>query len=202
MKKTKQRIKNYDQNPVEAVRDLGGAVAKSFKEDLAKQAVEDLWKQLLGVEEPKKQQKLSGELTPGQELDLKVRNSEPGIDYAREIIHAEKDINTKEKYEVRARIQEIQMELKKVINSSKELQVEFKDVSMEQLPVNPGKFHVNFFEWILSQIVNARTRIEDAVHWSNAIKGKKNQKQYWSLFKKHGTSFGLSSERTVATQVG
>lgn len=205
MKKQKQTKQYVDQNPIEAFKDLGSSVAKSFTEDLGKEVVSDLWAQLLGGKEESKKAK-SGDLKPGEELNLKEdkkpQHAEPGINYAREIIYAEKNEAVLEKQEIRVQIQQIQIELKQIVKSSKELQVEFKDVAVENMPENVGKLHLNFFEWVLSQLRRARMRIEDSAQWKTALSSKKGQRQYWTLFKKHGTSFGLSGERVVATQVG
>lgn len=212
MKKTKHQLKNFvDQNPVEAFRDLGGAVATSFVKDLGKDIVGNLWDQLLGGQKSEKnpKNKQAGDLSEGQEIDFKqmvyekqLRQVEPGIDYAREIIYAEKRASEKGQHEVKMQIQEILVEIKKLSKTTKELEIEFREVAIVEVPVNPGKYHLNLFEWVLAQIRRARMRIEDSAHWMNALKSKKIQRQYWSLFKKHGTSFGLSGERIVATQVG
>lgn len=187
---------------IEAIKDVPGEIKKS----LVDETVSGLWTQLLGIEDPQKKSAKSGDLRPGEELQLQKREKtqriEPAIDYARELIQAEKFIASKNKNEIKGQVQEILIELRKISKSSKELEVEFKDVAFESMPVNPGKFHLNFFEWVLSQIRRARMRIEDSAHWAKTIKGKKSQKQYWNLFKKHGTSFGLSGERVVATQTG
>jgi hypothetical protein len=82
------------------------------------------------------------------------------------------------------------------------LQIEFKEVAIEQRIVNPGKYHTSFFEWVLSAIRIARMKVEDSGAWLSASKGKKAKKDYWQMFKKHGTTFGLSNERVVATQTG
>jgi hypothetical protein len=70
------------------------------------------------------------------------------------------------------------------------------------MPAKPGKYHLNFFEWMLVTIQNARMRIEDSAAWVGVVSGKKNKKDYWNLAKSHGTSFMLSGERVAATQVG
>ena len=97
------------------------------------------------------------------------------------------------------------IELKRLAASSQELEIEFKDVVMTQNVVKPGKYHQGFFEWVLIVIRNARVRVEDAGAWLSVMhgkKGKKQQQNYWQMFKKHGTTFGLSNERVVATQTG
>lgn len=211
MKKQKQKaIQTVDS--IEAIKDIPTSVKKTA-EEAVKGGVSDLWKQMLGrgefaqAEDEDENEKVQGELKPGEELDLrrekKLQTIEPGIDYAREIVHAERKIQAETSQETKVRIQEIIIEIKKLTNSSKELAVQFKDIEkMEQIPTNAGKYHANFVEWILSMVRSARERVDNAVSWTTALKSKKNQKQYWSLFKKHGTSFGLSGERVVAQQVG
>ena len=73
---------------------------------------------------------------------------------------------------------------------------------MEQTTENTGTYHQNFFEWMLHMIRQAKEKVEDSEAWLNVSKGKGSKKGYWNMFKKHGTSFALSSEQSVATQVG
>ena len=83
------------------------------------------------------------------------------------------------------------------------MQVQFAEVTIDQPPAEVGTYHVNFYEWLLSVIKIAREKVEDSSVWLQAINTKKNKKMgYWGMFKKHGTTFGLSHERNVATQTG
>src|ERR1035437_8382181 len=127
---------------------------------------------------------------------------EAGWDYTGEVIHSERRIAQTENRELNAKVSEIIIELKKLTKSSKELEITFREITVEQNPVNPGKYHLNFFEWMLSTIKSARMKIEDSANWTSLFATKKGKKDYWSLFKKHGTSFGSSGERTTATQTG
>lgn len=211
MKKTKQKIVQTVDS-IEAIKSLPGEAAKAAAVE-GKNLITGLWKQalrpdLLPQDEAKDPQK--GELKPGEELDLRKKAEQPqllhveaGINYAREIVHAEKKVQAQEQHQTKVRIQEILVEIKKLTKSSSELAVQFKNVqNLEYVPQDAGKYHANFVEWVLSMLRSARERVDNAASWTSALKSKKNQKQYWNLFKKHGTSFGLSSERVVATQVG
>ena len=200
-KSRKETIKN----PYEAGNDVIGQL-----KDTARQELQDDWRiamrQMLGVESSDKLKEVSGDLNEGQEIVFtkkKTRlNVEPGIDYVSEIIHAETRITKKQEAQLEAKIEEIIIELKKLSESSKELRAEFRDVTVTNLPVKPGKYHLNFFEWMLVTIKNARMRIEDSAAWVSVVSGKKNKKDYWNLAKSHGTSFMLSGERVAATQTG
>lgn len=203
MKKQKA-VKQTIDSP-EYVKSIPSEIKNTLVDELGKGMISDFWEQILGSKNDAQKQAKSGDLQPGQEIDFKREKTvlvESGISYSREIIHAEKKIQAQSEQKDRARIQELLIEIKALIGKSKELQIEFKDVQVEQIPQSAGKYHTAFVEWVLSLIRSARERVDTAVSWTNAMKSRKGQKQYWSLFKKHGTSFGLSSERVVATQVG
>jgi hypothetical protein len=55
---------------------------------------------------------------------------------------------------------------------------------------------------MLATIKSARMRIEESQAFVGVLSNKASKKDYWSLAKSQGTSFSLSGERVVATQVG
>ncbi len=205
-KKQKHQAINFlNQNPVESFGNLMQGVGSSLATDLAGAGASDFFGQLFGTEVAKeKPRKESGDLQEGQALELKKAKQEaaiePGINYVREIIHADK-ASSHEDRAIKIRVEEILIEIKKLTDSSKELEIQFKDIAIETQVVNPGKYHENLFEWIFSVIKTARMRIQESAGWLTAMHSKKDRK-YWAMFKKHGTTFGLSNERVVATQTG
>jgi hypothetical protein len=76
------------------------------------------------------------------------------------------------------------------------------EVALEQHVETPGKYHESFFAWLFSIIRAARMKVEDSSAWLAAMHSKKKSREYGAMAKKHGTSFSLNNERTVATQVG
>jgi len=216
MNKTSVRKKPQytNSNNIESVQSLGrttlgGALARSLGDDLIRGGENDVKEQLFGIDlaEHYRRQNITGDLVEGEELILKNSikpkvDIEPGIDYFKEVIHGEKRIVQENTKETSKKVEEIVVELKRLITASEELKVEFRQVAVEQRIVNPGKYHLNFFEWLLSIIRLARMKIEDSGAWLSAFQSKKAKKQYWAMFKKHGTTFGLSNERVVATQTG
>lgn len=205
--KAKKTQSYVDQNPVEILKGLGSGVASSIADE-SKKGIGDLWEQLLGSSDDKR--KTSGDLSEGQELHLLRKTKketyrepvEPGIDYRKEIIDVTKRGNRENTQVLDAKITEILAELKKITAASAEIAVEFKEVAVEQRIENPGEYHVTFFQWMLSMVRAAREKIEDSGAWLSVMKSKKKQKDYWAMFKKHGTTFGLSNERVIATQAG
>jgi hypothetical protein len=194
MKRAKGKTRHIDKNPIEQL--LGG------------------FDQILGSSDSKeKKAKNQGNLmVEGQEINLaefkkeemeeKPKTIEAGIDYTRDIIHVSEKAIKCEDRELEMQLREIMAEIKKLADSSKELQMQFKEVAVEQYVVTPGKYHKNFFSWLLSVIRSARMKVEDSGAWLQAMHSKKKSREYGAMAKKQGTSFTLNNERTVATQVG
>jgi hypothetical protein len=79
--------------------------------------------------------------------------------------------------------------------------MQFKEVSVEKVTKSPGKYHESFFEWLLITVRTIRIRVDDSANWLAVMGNKKEKKSYWNMFKKHGTTFGMSGERSVSNQV-
>ncbi len=214
MKRPKNRPKQYvNKNPIEQLLGIGGGTVQAGT-DLAKSAINlKNWDEYLGLtdaQEKQKKYRAKGDLSEGKELNLKQLHEEkqekshiePGIDYSRNIARAGERTANRENREIEAQLREIMTEIKRLADSSKELQVQFKEVAIEQRIINPGKYHKSFFTWMLSMIRIARRKVEDSGAWLRALQSKKKSREYGAMAKKHGTSFSLSNERVVATQVG
>lgn len=198
MRKAKAKAKQQVENPIEKL--MGASFGSNLDEFLGFKSSEDKksnWK----------------EFSAGEEIDFRKpqldnkkeeteKNIEPGINYSREIIQAEEITIKRENKETEVQLKEIVVEIKKLADSSKELQMQFKDVAVEQYVTKPGKYHKTFFAWLYSMIRAARMKIEDSSAWLTALHSKKKSREYGAMAKKHGTSFSLSNERNVATQVG
>ncbi len=212
----KNPLKTFrEKNLIEDGAELIHTASKTVRSELDEEW-KTFMKQALGRAEQAKNDaqhagKAAGDLLEGQEISFakqekKETRSEgdPDIQYVDKILHAERNKSLAETSEIKQRLTDIQMELKKITESSKELEMAFKDVARETLQQNikPGKYHLNFVEWMLSTIQSARVRIESSANWMSVVAGKKAKRDYWSLAKSHGTSFSLSGERVVAQQTG
>jgi hypothetical protein len=208
--KGKQQSKFSDKNFVEAAaRDITSGVVSSVKNDLLENSISTAWKQLLLTNSEKVNQKaqaLSGDLQEGEEINFSKNEKsvqiEAAIDYKSEILHFAQKTTQIEGGQLNQRVEQIMIELKQLSKSVKELEVQVKDVDMGMLPQVVGKYHENFFEFILSSLRNARIKIEDSTNWLNAVGKKASKKGYWGNAKKHGTTYTLSADRAVSQQVG
>lgn len=216
--KPKKQQKSVE-NTGEVVRELSNEFFHTAKQE-GKKFASDALKQMNFIEQAIKS--LSGELKAGQSVDIAQMEQaqiqqqiqapeypeampyrQPGIDYHREFTTVrEVRVVKEDTRQIHVRIDQILFELSNLTKSSQELAVQFEEVTMETAPIDAGTYHLNFFEWVFSVIRKARERIDESQTWLSMFKSKKGQKTYWNMFKKHGTTFGLSGERVVATQTG
>lgn len=203
-------------NPFESASSAIGFFADGVKQqanakDFGNDFIQQLLKSTSYAEKSAHDQPKHGDMEAGKPLELGKKKNNPeqkpahiraAYDYAAEITRSSENLSRRESQEIMYRIKEITEELARLVNSSSILKVEFEEVVMSQPPVSPGKYHINFFSWVLTVIRQARMKVEDSGAWLQTMKSKKGQKQYWNMSKKHGTTFSLSNERTVATQTG
>lgn len=106
--------------------------------------------------------------------------------------------------EVVRQIEMIRGDLQKLMSELGEFgsQVQEAQKAVATEVVSPGKYHVSFFERLRRIISLFRKQIAESRTWLTMSQGKKKQRGYWKMYKKHGTTFGLSQERVLATQAG
>lgn len=182
--------------------------------DISSAGLDSIWKDLLGASGKDIVGQLSGsyghELKPGEEQHLSRKDeheakkpvTESHMEYFRGVKNADIAPSMAADAESARRVDEIRDEIKKIMNLSAELQSTFKSVTVEKSVAKAGKYHETFYMFVLSLLRSARVKMEEGQSWMNTTKSKKQQKQYQSMAKKHGTSFTLNNERTAATQTG
>lgn len=190
-------------DPYETEENLISTIKGTTKDELSKD-----WRiamtQMLGVENSASRNEKTGDLIEGEEIIFakeKKVEIEAAYDYKGEILHFEQKGTQKENYEIRVKIDEIKTELVKLAKSSEQFNKSFQNISVESLPQAPGKYHLNFFDFIKNEIQNALMNVKEAATWMNVVANKRDRR-YSTLAKKYGTSFSLSGERTAATQTG
>lgn len=104
--------------------------------------------------------------------------------------------------EITQLIAEIKREITILQSRQKVLISETAKVIVEALPENPGVYHVNFLEWILKMLRDLKKQVTESSSWLSVLKSRRQQKGYWRMLKKHGTQWGMSSERGLATSAG
>lgn len=215
MQKPKQKPRLHEES-VEAKH--SSASVNGAMSDISNDVLNDLWKNLLGGSGKTMSEQLlgaskhtsrGGDLHPGEAAHLKKKEekapavrTEAHMEYFRGIKNADIAPKHQEDANFERQVNDIRMEIKKLISESKQLETTFKSIQIEQRVVKAGVYHQTLLTFIKSLIHSARVSLKEGSSWMNTAKGKKKQQGYQEMAKKHGTSFTMNNERTVATQTG
>lgn len=179
-------------NVVEQVRGMGTGVAQSFKRDLiggmGKTAMNSLFNP--GLLRP-------AENRPFSEFPMRREQFGPKkIEKPREFF-----VYTAKEAQMQKKIEEVRYELKLIIAQLKNVDKEVVKAVNAPIPES-GTYYLNFLDRLKAILHVLRKELEQGGTWMQMMQGRKKHKGYWAMYKKKGTSFGLSSERFAATQTG
>jgi hypothetical protein len=187
------------QNVLESLKDLGSGVTNQAG-DLLKSTSEDFFKELLGLS--RTNVKRSGDMAPGQSLSMsdvmsgkeeenkKLRNQ---LQVERQLTADQSRVSKEKSYDLKVELQALIQEVQKVAVSTQNL-AEATQVSMMTAPIEPGIYHITFFQNVLEFLQSFRKKIDLAVTWMQSSNKRAEKKNYWSQYKKKGTTFLLSPD--------
>lgn len=182
---------------LESLRSLGSGVGKTVTKDVVGKGASDALKSLFGTFP----QPTQGEFRPNQPLDFSRERYSPYPLRRPEAAVARPQPVKLEETGIKEKIEAVRMELKALAQSVKQLHSKVTN-TISETPVDPGIYHLNFFERLKGILKILRQQVDDSRSWLALWTTRKKKMGYWGKYKKHGTQFGLSSERTVATQAG
>lgn len=196
-------------NPIEAMKDIGTATAQQMRQEIA-QIPEDMINELLGFGKQPQQQPRSGELVPGEAMEMSEVMSinyeenntmRQQITYERMLLSEEKAESKKKTNELKMQLSQVQRELIQIAQSTESLAKETEIATMS-VAVDPGVYHVIFFEKLLEFVKSFRKKINQANVWLSSA-NKRAQKKGWAAnYKQHGAKYLLSGEHYVARSAG
>lgn len=204
-KKVKSAV--LKRNVIESLKDIGGDFGNQGT-DLLKSTSEDFFKELMGMTPP--QVKRSGEMKAGESLEMSqvISGKEEENNKLRAQISLERNLSSDEKrlsqekmQELRIQLQAITVEIGKLAASTGILATQ-TEIAMIEVPVNPGVYHVIFFEKVLEFLQSFRKKIDQASVWLQSTNKRAEKKNYWSMYKKKGSSFLLSPEHYLQRSAG
>lgn len=190
----KKKQPSHSQDTIlEQLRDVGGSAVKSVKSDLVGGVASGVLSELFSAKKK--------DLKPGEEVVIPPQES-PKLVF--ESKKPEMILFTAQEQKLAREVEALQEELKKTVEELKELNSAVTEVekAVAQAPVKPGKYHLSFFSRLRAILRLFRQQVSESRLWLEASFAKKRKRSYWAMFKKHGTTFGLSSERVIATQAG
>lgn len=194
-------------NVIESLKDIGSSFG-SQGADLLKSTSEDFFKELMGI--PKPEIKRSGEIAPGQSLQMNEvlsgkeeenKKLRAQISLERNLSSDEKRLSQEKMQELRLQLQAITVEIGKLAVSTGNLATQ-AEIAMIEVPTNPGVYHVVFFEKVLEFLQSFRKKIDEASVWLGSTNKRAEKKNYWSMYKKKGSSFLLSPDHYSQRSAG
>ena len=206
-----ETIKNVSDSVAPAADELKGIASgtiDSLKNDLLKQAPFDILEQIMGGGD--KPQKISGEIGVGEQINMKdvYSGKRQGVENQKRQFAFEKRMFEEEIIRVQGRSNELKIQLRILMDevvtlasSTQDLGSEVKIAAM-QAPIEPGIYHMIFFEKLLDFIKSFRKKIEQASVWLHVSNTRAEKKNYWAKYKKHGAKFLLSGEHYLTRSAG
>lgn len=202
--KSKKNTKNVrHQNVLESLKDIGDDTAGTLKKEVLRG--QDLLDQILG-----NARSYSGEISAGESVEMSEvftgqreenEKLKKQLSNERKIQEEEKILTEKKSNELRVQLHAIMKEVQTLADTTQELADEVQVATM-QAPVEPGVYHIIFFEKLLEFIKSFRAKVEDASVWLHATNKRAEKKNYWSKYKKHGSSFLLSADHYLSRSAG
>jgi hypothetical protein len=191
----KKQTPRVNDSIIESLRNLGTGVGKTVAKDVTGKIASDALSSLFGsLQQNPGEQRANANINFGNE-----RMPVPGMRRP-EIRHQEPFVAPTELH-LKEQIESVRAELKALASSIKSLNTEIQK-TVTEVPVDPGIYHKNFFERIRSILMHLREQVDDSRTWLSLSTNRKKKAGFWGMYKKHGTSFGLSNERSIATSAG
>jgi hypothetical protein len=194
-------------NLIESLKDLGGDFGAQST-DLIKSTSEDFFKELVGLKTP--QQSRSGEIKAGESIEMSAvltgkeeenKKLRAQISFERNLAAQENRLAQEKMNELRVQLQAVAAEIAKLAASTGNLATQ-TEIAMIEVPQNPGIYHVIFFEKILEFLESFRKKIDQAAVWLESTNKRSQKKNYWSMYKKKGSSFLLSPDHYLQRSAG
>ncbi len=202
----KQPIKH--KNVLEAFEKAASGIGKSMvyeaKDQFAKGIAEDAMEQLFGVNR-------SGSIEPGKSIEMdavisgkleKQETQKRQVYIERTLIVEEQRLRTQKVNELRIQLKTLAQEVLYLAQNTQELGEEIQVAAM-QAPVEPGPYHIIFFESLLDFVKSFRQKISRASTWLHHANKRASRKNRWgSMYKKHGAKYLLSGEHYISRSAG
>jgi len=195
------------QNVLESLKDIGGGSTRSLKTDLLKGTSEEFFRQFMGQ---KLEKKFSGEIIPGETLELNEvfsgkfaenKKLQAQIVLERRLSEEERIRMEQRSNELKIQLHALMQEVYALAQTTQNIGEEVEVASM-QAPVNPGIYHLVFFEKLLDFMRSFRKKIENASLWLHSSNKRAEKKNYWAMYKKKGSSFLLAPDHYLQRSAG
>lgn len=195
-------------NFVESMRDMGGSVMKSLKNDVVKGTAQSIFDQLLGSAKSGQAPDITNNNTPDlgafiaereQQAAEQARNQERAF-------HVHKAQETKVLFShadesLRKEIDGVRQELQMLVASMDQIEKQVEVAMMDNI-VEGGLYHLNYFQKLKTWLKFMRKSLQDGSAWLEMSSGRKSKGYFWTQEAKSGNKYSQSSERNVQMGAG
>ena len=205
---TKKKKQVPKANILESLKDLG-TTPKPLNNDLLGEGAKDIMAQIMGNTRMRPINR-SGEVRPGESISMKdvasgrheeVTKLRNQVALERRLRQEEKELRSKKSGELQVQLNALMEEIQALASTTQNLAEETQVAAMSA-PVEPGEYHIAFFEKLLSFLKSYRKKIEQASTWLHASNQRTQKKNYWAQYKKHGSTFLLSPDHYLTRSAG
>jgi len=190
--------KHHAPSIIETLGSLGSDAARVLTHDVFKSTA--VSEQLFGKVESG-QKKVSGELRAGESVSFGNKEAAKQVAFERYLLQEEKMAFEEKTNQLRLELKAIMQEVQYMAKATASLEAEVKTAAF-QAPINPGKYHLVFFEHILETIQSFRKKIESAGVWLASVNKRAQKKGFWNQYKQQKSSFLLNPESYNARSAG
>ncbi len=142
--------------------------------------------------------KVTSEYAPHQEKQPSRKPKSETLVFS----HRERQEHQAVKSETSMLLKQLKEQVSLLEHSEKALSGEIAKIKVAQIPNEGGIYYIRFFEWMIGLVKQLRMKVDEGRVWLQTFNQKKKKIGYWKMYKKHGTTFGLSHERGLSTQTG
>jgi len=202
-------------NFIEALKDAGGSIvkdtAKGITHDLIGGIAQQTTDTIFNLGSTPQNQNQNPQESDTFDFESFMKASEKREQMVRQQMEVKQQYETpaveifnQRQMEVEKKIEAIRSELQQLAKAIVSLDQSTQAAISQEL-VDPGTYHLNFFEKLLKVIQLLKKRVVESRNWANLHAQRSQAKSYYwqqSGSKVSGTKFSLSSERSVVTQTG
>lgn len=204
--KQKGQKRQAQANTLESIKDIGTSTLSSLKKDVLRP--ETFMDQIFG---PRAPQKFSGEISAGESLEISevLSGQHEENQKLRRQITLERKLRIDEEAHVEKKVNQLKIQLHAILEEVVVLADQTQNLGSEvqiaamQAPVEPGVYHLIFFEKLLEFIKSFRKKVEEASVWLHATNRRAQKKNAWGArYKKYGAKYLLSGEHYLSRSAG
>jgi len=154
-------------NATSEFRDMGEGILKSAWKDLLLGSANTIPEQLLGSSSRSEEYLEEGNIVSLEKYKKsKEKNTQATsehMEYFRTVKSADIISERNVEHEIKQQVEQIRIEIKRLAVTVKEVDRTVREANVENTPAKPGKYHLSFFEFVLSTIKDATRKLEDSV---------------------------------------